>query len=94
MSSLLPSLSTVETVAKGAFATAAGLGTLSAGLLYYGQNYLIYPSAYIKIGEDDGDPPTPASYGLHHEMVDLKTKDGQILKCYLLLQKKELPQVR
>ncbi|KAJ4470744.1 Alpha/Beta hydrolase protein [Lentinula lateritia] len=91
MSSFFPSLSTVETLAKGAFATAAGLGTLSAGLLYYGQSYLIYPSAYIKIGEDDGVPSKPASYGLHHESVDLKTKDGQTLKCYLLLQKKDLP---
>ncbi|KAJ3866389.1 Alpha/Beta hydrolase protein [Lentinula novae-zelandiae] len=94
MSSFFPSLSTVETLAKGAFATAAGLGTLSAGLLYYGQSYLIYPSAYIKIGEDDGVPSKPASYGLHHESVDLKTKDGQTLKCYLLLQKKDLPKVR
>ncbi|KAE9386648.1 hypothetical protein BT96DRAFT_1026146 [Gymnopus androsaceus JB14] len=31
------------------------------------------------------------SYGLHHEMLDLKTKDGQTLRCYLLPQKKELP---
>ncbi|KAJ4474495.1 Alpha/Beta hydrolase protein [Lentinula aciculospora] len=91
MSSFFPSLSTVETVAKGAFATAAGLGTLSAGLLYYGQSFLIYPSAYVKIGEDDGVPTKPESYGLHHELVDLKTKDGQTLKCYLLLQKRNLP---
>ncbi|KAE9390129.1 alpha/beta-hydrolase [Gymnopus androsaceus JB14] len=91
MSSFFPSISTVETVAKGALATAVGFGTLGAGLLYYGQNYLIYPSAYMKIGEDDGIPTTPAAYGLHHEMLDLKTKDGQTLRCYLLPQKKELP---
>ncbi|KAJ3784991.1 Alpha/Beta hydrolase protein [Lentinula aff. detonsa] len=90
MSSFFPSL---YTVAKGAFATTVGLGTLSAGLLYYGQSYLIYPSAFTKIGEDDGAPSKPASYGLHHELVDLKTKDGETLKCYLLLQKKDLPQV-
>ncbi|KAJ3994759.1 Alpha/Beta hydrolase protein [Lentinula boryana] len=90
MSSFFPSL---YTVAKGAFATTVGLGTLSAGLLYYGQSYLIYPSAFTKIGEDDGVPSKPASYGLHHELVDLKTKDGETLKCYLLLQKKDLPQV-
>ncbi|KAF5391231.1 hypothetical protein D9757_003037 [Collybiopsis confluens] len=92
MSSFMPSLSTVGSAAKGAFATAASLGTLGAGLLYYGQNYLIYPSSYFKVGDDDtGVPATPAEYGLHHEIVDLKTKDGQTLKCYLLPQKKELP---
>ncbi|KAJ3842714.1 Alpha/Beta hydrolase protein [Lentinula raphanica] len=87
MSSFFPSLTTV---AKGAFATTVGLGTLSAGLLYYGQSYLIYPSAFTQIG-DDGPPAEPASYGLHHELVELKTKDGEILRCYLLPQKKELP---
>ncbi|KAF9066991.1 Alpha/Beta hydrolase protein [Rhodocollybia butyracea] len=91
MSSFLPSMSSFESLAKGVFATAAGLGTLGAGLLYYGQGYLIYPSAYMKIGDDDGTPTTPASYGLHHEMLDLKTKDGQTLRCYLLPQKKDLP---
>ncbi|KAJ3758694.1 Alpha/Beta hydrolase protein [Lentinula raphanica] len=90
MSSFFPSLTTV---AKGAFATTVGLGTLSAGLLYYGQSYLIYPSAFTQIG-DDGPPAEPASYGLHHELVELKTKDGEILRCYLLPQKKELPKVR
>ncbi|KAH9019499.1 Alpha/Beta hydrolase protein [Lactarius hengduanensis] len=43
MSNLIPSL---ETFAKGTAATAAGLGTVGMGLLYYGQNFLIYPSAF------------------------------------------------
>ncbi|KIM43444.1 hypothetical protein M413DRAFT_443384 [Hebeloma cylindrosporum] len=43
MSGFFPSL---ETFAKGTFATVATLSTLSAGLVYYGQNYLIYPSAF------------------------------------------------
>ncbi|KAI6016771.1 hypothetical protein EDC04DRAFT_510250 [Pisolithus marmoratus] len=31
---------------RGLAAVCAGAGTIGCGLLYYGQNYLIYPSAF------------------------------------------------
>ncbi|KAK0450350.1 Alpha/Beta hydrolase protein [Desarmillaria tabescens] len=88
MSGFLPS---AETFAKGAFATAATVTATAAALLYYGQNYLIYPSAYISLGPEADIVESPSSFGLHYEDVDLKTSDGVTLRCYLLPQKKELP---
>ncbi|PBK83889.1 alpha/beta-hydrolase [Armillaria gallica] len=88
MSGFLPS---AETFAKGAFATVATVTATAAALLYYGQNYLIYPSAYISLGPEADIVESPSSFGLHYEDVELKTSDGVTLRCYLLPQKKELP---
>ncbi|KAF8218115.1 Alpha/Beta hydrolase protein [Mycena galopus ATCC 62051] len=86
MAGFLPSL---ETFAKGTLATAATLSTVGAGLLYYGQNYLIYPSAFPS-GSRTEDVPIPSDFGLPYEDLELKTSDDVTLRCYLLPQSKEL----
>ncbi|KAG9219795.1 hypothetical protein CCMSSC00406_0008172 [Pleurotus cornucopiae] len=85
MSNILPNL---ETFAKGAFATAAGVSTVGAGLLWYGQNYLIYPSAFPPGSRTD--VPIPSDFGLPYEDLVLHTPDGVTLRSYLLLQSKVL----
>ncbi|KAF8995993.1 Alpha/Beta hydrolase protein [Cyathus striatus] len=85
MSRFVPS---IETFAKGMLATAATLSTVGVGLLYYGQNYLIYPSAYPP--GDRLEVPVPSDYDIPYDDVELKTPDGFILRCYLLTQKKRL----
>ncbi|KAK0186669.1 Alpha/Beta hydrolase protein [Armillaria mellea] len=87
MSGFLPS---AETFAKGALATVATVTATAAALLYYGQNYLIYPSAYISLGPEADIVESPSAFGLHYEDVELKASDGVTLRCYLLPQKKEL----
>ncbi|GLB41228.1 putative serine aminopeptidase, S33 [Lyophyllum shimeji] len=83
MSSFLPSL---ETFAKGTLATAATLSTVGAGLLWYGQNYLIYPSAFPPGSRID----VPSPDGVPYENLELETPDKVKLRCYLLPQRKEL----
>ncbi|TFK34690.1 Alpha/Beta hydrolase protein [Crucibulum laeve] len=85
MPNFLPSL---ETFAKGTFATAATLSTVGVGLLYYGQNYLIYPSAYPPGSRIE--VPSPSEYNVPHVDLDLTTPDGIVLRCYLLPQRKRL----
>ncbi|KAF8557181.1 alpha/beta-hydrolase [Imleria badia] len=85
MSRYLPSL---ESFAKGAVATAAGVTTIGCGLLYYGQNYLIYPSAFPPGSRTEVDNPT--KYGLVYEDLALCTEDGFTLRSYLLMQRKEI----
>ncbi|KAI9567879.1 Alpha/Beta hydrolase protein [Boletus coccyginus] len=85
MSKYLPSL---ENFAKGVAATAAGVTTIGCGLLYYGQNYLIYPSAFPPGSRTDVDLPT--KYGLVYEDLILRTEDGITLRSYLLMQRKEI----
>jgi len=85
MANFVPSL---QTFAKGTFASAVGLTTLTAGLLYYGQNYLIYPSAFPPGSRTD--VPTPRDFGLTYDDLTLDTVDGIKIKCYLLLQSKDL----
>ena len=88
MAKYLPSL---ETFAKGTVATLATLSTVSLGILYYGQNYLVYPSAYISIGgQHRTHVDSPDLYGLEWENVQLETEDGETLHCFLLLQRKNL----
>ncbi|ETW75299.1 Alpha/beta hydrolase [Heterobasidion irregulare TC 32-1] len=58
------------------------------GLLYYGQNYLIYPSAFPPGSRDE--VPTPAEFSLPYTDLELTTSDGVKLKCYLLLQRPDL----
>ncbi|KAH9476116.1 Protein bem46 [Psilocybe cubensis] len=85
MSGFFPSL---ETFAKGTFATVAGLSTLSVGLVYYGQNYLIYPSAFPPGSRTE--VARPSDFELPYEDLELKTSDDVTLRCYLLLQKKDV----
>jgi len=85
MSKYIPS---VESFAKGALATAAGVTTIGCGLLYYGQNYLIYPSAFPPGSRTDVDVPT--KYGLVYDDLALRTPDGVELRSYLLMQRKEI----
>ncbi|KAI6032729.1 Alpha/Beta hydrolase protein [Pisolithus orientalis] len=73
---------------RGLATVCAGVGTIGCGLLYYGQNYLIYPSAFPP--ESRTEVPSPDMYGLHYEGVELKTEDGVLLRCYLLTQRKEV----
>ncbi|RXW12178.1 hypothetical protein EST38_g13676 [Candolleomyces aberdarensis] len=87
MSGFLPS---IENFAKGTAATAATLGTLGAGLLWYGQNYLIYPSAFPAGSRTE--VALPSDYGMPYEDVELKTPDNVLLKCYALVQRKGLPE--
>ncbi|KAI8973132.1 alpha/beta-hydrolase [Trametes punicea] len=86
MSSFLFSL---ENFAKGAAATAAGLSTVGFGLLFFGQNYLIYPSAFPPGSRTE--VPVPADFGLPYQDLALVTPDHVTLRCYLLPQRKELP---
>ncbi|KAG9311220.1 Alpha/Beta hydrolase protein [Chiua virens] len=83
MSKYIPSL---ESFAKGAVATAAGVTTIGCGLLYYGQNYLIYPSAFPPGSRTEVDVPT--KFGLVYEDLPLRTEDGITLRCYMLMQRK------
>ncbi|KAF5340323.1 hypothetical protein D9611_007810 [Ephemerocybe angulata] len=85
MSGFLPSL---ESFAKGTLATATALGTVGAGLLWYGQNYLIYPSAFPPGSRND--VAKPSDFGIPYQDVELKTPDNVLLRCYLLVQKREL----
>ncbi|KDQ23084.1 hypothetical protein PLEOSDRAFT_1048995, partial [Pleurotus ostreatus PC15] len=59
-----------------------------AGLLWYGQNYLIYPSAFPPGSRTD--VPIPSDFGLPYEDLVLHTPDGVTLRSYLLLQSKVL----
>jgi len=56
--------------------------------LYYGQNYLIYPSAFPPGSRTDVD--VPSKYGLVYEDLTLRTEDGITLRSYLLMQRKEI----
>ncbi|KAF8908147.1 BEM46 family protein [Gymnopilus junonius] len=85
MSGFFPS---VETFAKGALATAGALTTLSVGLIYYGQNYLIYPSAFPPGSRID--VAKPSDFELPYEDLELKTPDDVMLRCYLLPQRKDI----
>ncbi|CCM01261.1 uncharacterized protein FIBRA_03310 [Fibroporia radiculosa] len=91
MSGLLPSLESIENFAKGTIATAAGLGTVGVGLLFFGQNYLIYPSAFPPGSRTE--VPLPIDFGLPYQDPELVTPDGLKLPCYLLLQRKDMSHV-
>ncbi|KAI9449630.1 alpha/beta-hydrolase [Lactarius psammicola] len=82
MSNLIPSL---ETFAKGTAATAAGLGTLGMGLLYYGQNFLIYPSAFPAGAREN--VPIPTDFSIPYTDLELTTPDDIKIKAFLLLQR-------
>ncbi|KAN0124281.1 alpha/beta-hydrolase [Russula decolorans] len=82
MSNLIPSL---ETFAKGTAATAAGLGTVGMGLLYYGQNFLIYPSAFPAGAREN--VPVPSDFSIPYTDLELTTPDNVKIRAFLLLQR-------
>jgi hypothetical protein len=84
----MPSLPSLEAFAKGTAATVAGVATLGCGLLYYGQNYLIYPSAFPPGSRTE--VPVPTDFGLEYQDLPLVTEDGLTLRCYLLMQRTEI----
>ncbi|KAI0828536.1 alpha/beta-hydrolase [Trametes gibbosa] len=86
MSGFLP---TLESFAKGTVATAAGLSTVGVGLLFFGQNYLIYPSAFPPGSRTE--VPVPTDVGLPYQDLVLLTPDNVTLRCYLMTQRKTLP---
>ncbi|OCH84321.1 alpha/beta-hydrolase [Obba rivulosa] len=88
MSSFLPS---IQGFLKGSAATAAGLSTVGVGLLLFGQNWLIYPSAFPPGSRTE--VPVPAQFGLPYEDLELVTSDDVKIRCYLLLQRRDLDPV-
>ncbi|KAI9448555.1 Alpha/Beta hydrolase protein [Lactarius indigo] len=72
MSNLIPSL---ETFAKVPFIPRTSIRSLRMGLLYYGQNFLIYPSAF------------PAGARENYTDLELTTPDDVKIKAFLLLQR-------
>ena len=82
--------------------------SIGMGLIWYGQNYLIYPSAFPPGSRIGGwvkvvqcyswlthtlfriDVATPRDFNMPYVPLDLKTEDDITLRCYLLLQKKDL----
>ncbi|KII85336.1 hypothetical protein PLICRDRAFT_311900 [Plicaturopsis crispa FD-325 SS-3] len=81
----MPSL---ESFAKASFGTAAGLTTVGLGLLWYGQNFLIYPSAFPPGSRTE--VPVPTDYDLPHEDLELETPDKVLIRSYLLVQRKDI----
>jgi hypothetical protein len=89
----------------GPFFTQLGCET-GVGLLWYGQNYLIYPASFpegsrtsachlvIHVAPGNSytysDVPVPTQYDLPYEDLTLVTRDGVKIRCYLLTQRKEL----
>lgn len=59
------------------------LGMLVLVGLYSYQSSLIYPAL---LNDGHGYCSTPDEYGMHYELVPLKTLDGETLQCYLLKQ--------
>ena len=75
-------------------------------MLWYGQNYLIYPASFpegsrtsachlvIHLAPDNSytylDVPVPTQYDLPYEDLTLVTRDEVKIRCYLLMQRKEL----
>ncbi|KAG1814762.1 Alpha/Beta hydrolase protein [Suillus subaureus] len=76
----MPSLPSLEAFAKGTAATVAGVATLGCGLLYYGQNYLIYPSAFPPGSRTE--VPVPTDFGLEYQDLPLVTEDGFTLQTH------------
>lgn len=80
MSVYLPSY---HTFLKGTAVSVVGLATLFAGLLYFGQNYIIYLPSFPAGARTVVD--NPAKYGLSYEEITLHTIDHIKIKCYLLM---------
>ncbi|KAF8603712.1 alpha/beta-hydrolase [Ceratobasidium sp. AG-I] len=75
-------------LAKTSASVAVGATTLGAGLLYYGQNSLIYPS---NVPEGSRTKvATPAEYGIPYTDLTFTTSDKVKIRAYLLIQRRTL----
>ncbi|KIJ49154.1 hypothetical protein M422DRAFT_28137 [Sphaerobolus stellatus SS14] len=83
MLNLLPSF---QTFLKATTASAMGLSTITAGLLWYGQGYLLYPSAFPSGSRESVPTPAPLDY----EDLTLETVDGVKIRSYLMMASKNL----
>lgn len=70
-------------VAKACTQIGASIAILVLVGLYTYQNSLIYPAS---LNDGHGYCATPDEYDMPFELVNLKTKDGETLQCYLLKQ--------
>ncbi|KIM88257.1 hypothetical protein PILCRDRAFT_814166 [Piloderma croceum F 1598] len=57
------------------------LAVVLGKLVWHGQKFLVYPSAYL---EKPRYVCSPRQHGLQHEDIELLTSDKIILRCYLL----------
>jgi len=78
-----------QTVAKGSFYLAAGLTAVAGTLLYYGQNYLIYPASFPQGSRTF--VATPGEFNVPYEELTLVTPDGVKIRGYLMRQRAVLP---
>ncbi|CAZ85894.1 unnamed protein product [Tuber melanosporum] len=75
--------SSAYSLAKGTIVASTGLAVLLSGLLYFKQTELIYPRSIPEGSRTK--VPTPDEFGVENwEHVELKTPDGESLKCYFL----------
>lgn len=74
--------------AKTSASVAVGATTLGAGLLYYGQNSLIYPSNVPEGSRTN--VATPADYGMPYSDLTFTTSDNVKIRAYLLVQRRIL----
>ncbi|KAF8686306.1 Serine aminopeptidase, S33 [Rhizoctonia solani] len=70
------------------FAKTSASVAVGAGLLYYGQNSLIYPSNVPEGSRTN--VATPADYGLPYSDLTFTTPDNVKIRAYLLVQRKIL----
>ncbi|QRV78612.1 alpha/beta hydrolase family protein [Ceratobasidium sp. AG-Ba] len=78
----------VQWFAKTSASVVVGATTLGAGLLYYGQNSLIYP-ANVPEGSRT-NVATPAEYGIPYTDLTFTTPDKVKIRAYLLIQRRTL----
>jgi len=83
MSTVFPSF---QTVLKAATASLVGVSTITAGLLWYGQSYLIYPSAFPPGSRTD--VANPGQAGIPYDDLRLDTVDAIKIHCYFIMFRK------
>jgi len=82
-------ISYILRLVKGTIVASTGLAILLSGLLYFKQSELIYPRSIPEGSRTT--VPTPDQFGVEDwETVELKTPDGEVLKCFFLRARKGL----
>ncbi|KAG9026359.1 hypothetical protein FRB95_008923 [Tulasnella sp. JGI-2019a] len=79
----------MQAMLKGGAASVAGGAALGAGILYYGQNFLIYPSGFPQGSRTEVS--TPLQYNMCYHDITLETTDNIRVKAYLMLQRQDVP---
>ncbi|KAG8968581.1 hypothetical protein FRC05_001506 [Tulasnella sp. 425] len=64
----------------------------AAGLLYYGQGFLIYPSGFPQGSRQT--VATPMEYNMIYHDVTLETPDNVRIRAYLMLQREDVPNTK